>query len=113
VKIPLDSGWLTGKYWKKSTFRDIRVRWSEEDIETRGELVDKVKMIIPDEKKIAQTAIAFCLAYDAVTTVIPGNKNIAQLFNNLQSINHPVSKDLVKKLEDFYKNEVAPLKLPW
>ncbi len=113
VKIPLDSGWLTGKYWRKSIFRDIRVRWSEEDIETRAELVEKVKKIIPDEKKITQTAIAFCLAYDAVTTVIPGNKNLEQLLANLQSIHHPVSKDLVIKLEEFYKNEVAPLKIPW
>jgi aryl-alcohol dehydrogenase-like predicted oxidoreductase len=113
AKIPLDSGWLTGKYGKRSSFKDIRVRWSDEDIETRAELVEKVKRIIPDAKKISQTAISFCLAYDAVTTVIPGSKNIAQLFRNLQSIDNPVSKDLVKKLEDFYKNEVVHLKLPW
>jgi aryl-alcohol dehydrogenase-like predicted oxidoreductase len=113
AKIPLDSGWLTGKYGKRSSFKDIRVRWSDEDIETRAELVEKVKRLIPDAKKISQTAISFCLAYDAVTTVIPGSKNIAQLFRNLQSIDNPVSKDLVNKLEDFYKNEVVHLKLPW
>ena len=113
AKIPLDSGWLTGKYGKRSSFKDIRVRWSMEDIETRAELVEKVKNIIPDKQKITQTAIAFCLAYEAVTTVIPGSKNIAQLLGNLQSINNPVSKTLVKKLEEFYQKEVKPLNLPW
>jgi len=39
AKIPLDSGWLTGKYNTKSTFDDIRNRWSRRDIKTRGELV--------------------------------------------------------------------------
>jgi aryl-alcohol dehydrogenase-like predicted oxidoreductase len=113
VKIPLDSGWLSGKYNAQSTFNDIRTRWTRQDIATRAELVEKLKEIIPDKHKIAQTAIAFCLAYDAVTTVIPGNKNIAQLTANLNSLKIPVSNELVQKLEDFYKNEVEHLKLPW
>ena len=46
VKIPLDSGWLTGKYNAESRFNDIRSRWSKEDIETRADLVNKVKSII-------------------------------------------------------------------
>ena len=113
VKIPLDSGWLSGKYNAESTFNDIRNRWSKIDVLTRNNLIKKVKNIIDQENNLAQSAISFCLAYDAVSTVIPGNTTITQLKSNLESANKPISKELVKKLEDFYQNEVKHLNLPW
>ena len=76
VKIPLDSGWLTGKYDEKSVFDDIRKRWSKADIQTRASLIDKVKNIIGQQANLAQAAISFCLTFDAVSTVIPGNTNL-------------------------------------
>lgn len=113
VKIPLDSGWLSGKYNENSVFDDIRSRWSEDDIKTRARLVDQLKRIIDPEMDLARAAIAFCLAYDAVATVIPGNTSIGQLENNVRSVEKPLSKALVKKLEQFYREEVRALKLPW
>lgn len=113
VKIPLDSGWLSGKYRSESTFNDIRSRWSRQDIQTRAQLVNRVKEIIQAEDNLAQKAISFCLAYDAVSTVIPGNVNLAQLTRNVESINNPISRELIEKLEDFYQNEVKQLNIPW
>ena len=113
VKVPLDSGWLTGKYNADSRFTDIRERWSRQDIETRAQLIDEVRKLMPGGSDIGQAAIAFCLAYDAVSTVIPGNKTIAQLRSNLESIKMPVSGALLKKLEQFYRDEVEALNLPW
>lgn len=113
VKIPLDSGWLSGKYNENSVFDDIRSRWSEDDIKTRARLVDQLKRIIDPEMDLARAAIAFCLAYDAVATVIPGNTSIGQLENNVRSVEKPLPKALVKKLEQFYREEVRALKLPW
>lgn len=113
VKIPLDSGWLSGKYTAESTFGDIRSRWSKMDITTRANLVEQVKLILGNENNLSQSAISFCLAYSAVSTVIPGNTTIAQLETNVESINKPISKELVKKLEDFYQNEVKHRSLPW
>jgi aryl-alcohol dehydrogenase-like predicted oxidoreductase len=113
VKIPLDSGWLSGKYSAESSFQDIRSRWSRKDIQTRAQLVNRVKEIMQVKDNLTQKAISFCLAYDAVSTVIPGNANIAQLTSNVESINRPISREIVEKLEDFYLNEVKQLKLPW
>ena len=45
--------------------------------------------------------------------MIPGSKNISQLKSNLESLKHPVSKELVEKLEAFYRSEVEELQLPW
>jgi aryl-alcohol dehydrogenase-like predicted oxidoreductase len=113
AKIPLDSGWLSGKYNAESTFQDIRRRWSKQDIQTRALLVSRVKEIVHAEDDLAQKAISFCLGYEAVSTVIPGNINIAQLTSNVESVNSPMPRETIKKLEDFYLNEVKPLGLPW
>jgi len=113
VKIPLDSGWLTGKYNAESRFNDIRSRWSKEDIETRAKLVSKVKSIVGTEENLAQIAIAFCLAYDAVSTVIPGNANVEQLTSNVQSTDISISRSLIEKLEKLYQTEIKKLNLPW
>jgi aryl-alcohol dehydrogenase-like predicted oxidoreductase len=83
------------------------------DIITRSNLITKVKDILGAKNNIAQSAISFCLAYDAVATVIPGNTSIYQLESNLKATNRPISKELVEKLEDFYQNEVKQFSLPW
>ena len=113
VKIPLDSGWLSGKYNAESVFNDIRSRWSRKDIQTRARLVNRVKEIVNTKDDLVQKAISFCLSYDAVSTVIPGNANIAQLTSNVNSVNNPISRNLIEKLEEFYQNEVKQHKLPW
>lgn len=113
VKIPLDSGWLTGKYNEDSSFNDIRKRWSNMDIKTRAGLIDRLNTIKDNDMDLAQTAISFCLAYDAVATVIPGNTSIAQLTSNLESITKPIPYKLVEKFEKFYHEEVKELNLPW
>jgi len=113
VKIPLDSGWLSGKYDAESTFDDIRSRWSRQDIQTRAHLVNRIKEIVHAKGDLAQKAISFCLSYDAVSTVIPGNISIAQLKSNIESIHNPISRELVEKLENFYLNEVKQFNLPW
>lgn len=113
VKIPLDSGWLSGKYSAATEFDDIRSRWSETDKKTRARLVKQVSEIIPDPDQLAQTALAFCSSFDAVSTVIPGNKNIAQLESNVESTLHPISPETVDKLRSFYREQVEHLRLPW
>jgi aryl-alcohol dehydrogenase-like predicted oxidoreductase len=113
VKIPLDSGWLTGKYNAESRFDDIRGRWSKEDIKTRANLVNNVRTLIGADENLAQIAIAFCLAYDAVSTVIPGNVNIEQLISNVKSADIYISQNLKEKLEYLYQSEIKDLNLPW
>ena len=115
VKIPLDSGWLSGKYSIDSTFEDIRSRWSKSDLQTRAQLVEKVKSILnlDGDHSLAQAAMAFCLSYDAVSTVIPGNSSLAQLESNIGSTRVRLDSETRSKLEDFYQNEVKELKLPW
>ena len=113
VKIPLDSGWLSGKYNADSKFNDIRSRWSKEDIATRAMLVNKIRSIVGTQGSLAQMAIAFCLAYDAVSTVIPGSINIEQLISNVESADISLSTQHIEKLENLYESTIKSLGLPW
>ncbi|GAB4260340.1 MAG: aldo/keto reductase [Saprospiraceae bacterium] len=113
AKIPLDSGWLSGKYHENSTFEGVRSRWTRQDIKTRARLVEQVKRILQTGDELPQKAIAFCLGYDAVSTVIPGCGSIDQLKQNLRSLEKPLTVEEIHKLEAFYEQEVKALKLPW
>ena len=48
AKVPLDSGWLSGKYDAKSRFEGVRGRWSEAEIARRAELVERFEVLLPD-----------------------------------------------------------------
>ncbi|KQC33476.1 oxidoreductase [Nonlabens sp. YIK11] len=113
AKIPLDSGWLTGKYSAHSHFDGIRSRWSPKDIETRALLVEKIQSIVGDEHSLLESALAFCRSYDAVSTVIPGTTSVEQLRRNVESTRISLPASTIKDLEDFYDKEVAHLQLPW
>ncbi len=112
-KIPLDSGWLSGKYSAETTFSDIRNRWSKEDIQTRANLVNRIKEISSHDHELGQMALAFCLSYEAITTVIPGNSSLSQLKNNVKASSVTISNELRARLEKFYLEEVKHLNLPW
>lgn len=116
VKVPLDSGWLSGKYSAESTFTDIRSRWTTKDKQKRAYLVDRVKSILDAHAAnlpLAQAALSFCMSYDAVSTVIPGNTNLEQVKSNIQSSGTTLPPKMIKELEEFYVNEVQALRLPW
>lgn len=113
AKVPLDSGWLTGKYNQKSTFTGIRDRWSLEDIKTRAEIIDMIRTLPESPQTMSQFALAFCLSYDAVTTVIPGCKNIDQLKNNVNSLHYKMTETMQKRLENLYEKNIKPMHLPW
>jgi aryl-alcohol dehydrogenase-like predicted oxidoreductase len=112
AKIPLDSGWLSGKYNTNSTFTGIRSRWNSDDIETRAKIIDKIKAIVNDED-LVKYALSFILSFDAITTVIPGIKDINQLNSNQQAAAFKLSNDIKQKLEKLYEEEIKTLNLPW
>ncbi len=113
AKIPMDSGWLSGKYNENSRFEGIRSRWTKDDIRTRAKLVDRLKTILGDRLDLVSAALSFCLAYDTISTVIPGITDGDHLKKNLKSLSNPMPEDLLKDLEAFYQEEVKDLQIPW
>ena len=113
IKVPLDSGWLTGKYDQDSEFGGIRSRWSQDVIERRAELVDQVREIKDDEVEMVDEALRYILSYPEVSTVIPGIRNEKQLQQNLTANDDKLSNEKKKEYEEFYDENLAGDELPW
>jgi aryl-alcohol dehydrogenase-like predicted oxidoreductase len=85
ARVPLASGFLSGKYSEDSKFAgtDVRSSWHDQDEwqETFRE-VASFKNEVPEGVSMAHWALAWCLQNPAVTCVIPGCKSVEQVESN-------------------------------
>ncbi|MBN2300173.1 MAG: aldo/keto reductase [Acholeplasmataceae bacterium] len=112
VKVPLDSGWLTGKYDEFSEFEGIRSRWDDETIQRRAALVREIKDITGAEV-LTKYAIGFVLSYPEVTVVIPGIKNLDQLNDHIENSTYILSSEIKQKFIELYQTKIKDNPLPW
>lgn len=115
AKIPLDSGWLTGRFDAASRFGGIRARWSPEEVARRAELVHRLDWLTADGSRLSAKALAFVLSYDEIGCVIPGMRNTGQLVQNLAASGLSVTAEERERLEAFwddFTDEGRDL-LPW
>jgi aryl-alcohol dehydrogenase-like predicted oxidoreductase len=86
ARVPLASGFLSGKFSKDTHFdkTDVRSAWMSES--ERQEMIEQVERIkseeVPEDVPMAQWALAWALQHPAVTCVIPGCKNVEQMRSN-------------------------------
>ncbi len=115
TKVPLDSGWLSGKYEASSVFEGVRARWSQADIEHRAELVAELDWLAQGDHTLAEQAIAYLLSYDEVSTVIPGIRSQAQLDTNMGAAGRRLSDEDRERLEAFWNEftQHGENLLPW
>ena len=115
AKVPLDSGWLTGRFDANSRFEGIRSRWSAEEIARRAELVSAISWLTADGSELAHKAIGYLLAYDEVSCVIPGIRTSEQLESNLAAANCRLALEDREKLEAFWEDltDNGSKLLPW
>ncbi|WP_423406834.1 aldo/keto reductase [Heyndrickxia sp. MSNUG] len=88
ARVPLASGYLSGKYKPGAVFRSDDVR-SKHDFEETASLLKQVEEIsrteVPHEIPMATWALAWCLKHSAVTAVIPGCKSPEQVELNAKA----------------------------
>ncbi|WP_335873044.1 aldo/keto reductase [Bacillus sp. 2205SS5-2] len=113
AKVPLDSGWLSGKYDENSHFEGIRSRWSKEQIERRASLLPKIAHLAGEHTSLVQVALGFILSNPAISTVIPGARNVKQLKENISASNVSMSSKDIKLLEQVWEQELARDPLAW
>lgn len=99
ARVPLASGFLSGKYQPTASFdqNDVRGKRPAELIASQLQQVEEIKQKeVPAGIDMAQWALAWCLQHPAVTSVIPGCKNIEQVELNAKaadldvvSLKHP------------------------
>ena len=85
ARVPLASGFLSGKYKPGVQFptQDVRSRQDEERIRETLEEVERIRQEeVPEGVSMASWALAWCLKHPAVTCVIPGCKTPEQVRQN-------------------------------
>ncbi|RIX60602.1 aldo/keto reductase [Paenibacillus nanensis] len=88
ARVPLASGYLSGKYKPGAVFagNDVRHRHDAEATRQKLEEVERIrKEEVPEGVDMASWALAWCLKHPAVTTVIPGCKDPAQVESNARA----------------------------
>ncbi len=113
VKVPLDSGWLSGRYRGGHRFDDIRNRWPPEVIARRSELVEQFAALVPSGTSLTHAALQFVLAQPQVSTVIPGAKTVEQALENFAAAERQLSREVVQSMYDLWKREIESEPLPW
>ena len=96
ARVPLASGYLSGKYKPGTTFEkgDVRSGHKQEDVDRKLAEVAKIqKEEVPQGVPMAQWALAWCLQHPAVTTVIPGCKDVQQVADNAAAAGLAIVKD--------------------
>jgi aryl-alcohol dehydrogenase-like predicted oxidoreductase len=85
ARVPLASGFLSGKYQPGATFpaRDVREAWMKADRDTKLAEAQRIAATeVPAGVPLAQWALAWCLKHPAITAVIPGCKSPEQVRTN-------------------------------
>ena len=89
ARVPLASGFLSGKYRPGAVFdaTDVRSRREREQVEAALREVEEIQRTeVPDGIDMAAWALAWCLRHPAVTCVIPGCKNPEQVAANASAV---------------------------
>ena len=96
ARVPLASGLLSGKYSKETSFPendhrnynragdsfDVGETFSGVDYELGLKAVAEFEQLVPEGAATAQAAIAWIIAQEGATSVIPGARNVEQAKSN-------------------------------
>jgi aryl-alcohol dehydrogenase-like predicted oxidoreductase len=104
ARVPLASGLLAGKFRQDTTFAadDVRQNFlTPKRLEEVIPRVDEAKSIIGGTaRSLAEGALRFVLANDAVSTTIPGMRNVRQAEMNVAADEVRIPQDVVDKLRN-------------
>ena len=122
VRLPLASGLLGGGLNSIDSFpeNDHRLFNNDGQCFNVGEtfagipfnigldLVEELKLMVPEGMSLAQMALRWILDFEAVTVVIPGSKSPHQIPENVSASNLPnLSNLLHEKISAFYSEQIT------
>ena len=105
ARVPLASGWLTGKYDAKTVFPadDLRsLRYTPERVKETAARVAKLDFLLDEADSMVETALRFVLSNPAVSTVIPGAKTPAQLTGIVNAAGKTLSRDSLDRIRELF-----------
>ncbi|BCW50140.1 aldo/keto reductase [Arthrobacter sp. StoSoilB13] len=117
ARVPLASGLLSGKYTPETEFAendhrnynrdgssfDVGETFSGVDFATGVKAAQEFSALVPDGVSTAQAALAWVIAQDGVSTVIPGARSSAQAHANAEAgAMQDVGSGLTAGVQDIY-----------
>lgn len=105
IRGPIAQGVLAGKFDEKTTFDDqVRVGWNQGEGRQRflGQLrqVERLRFLAREDRTLAQAALRFVLANPAVTTAIPGAKNVEQIRSNAAAADGELNAEELARIRE-------------
>jgi len=102
VRVPLASGWLTGRYNAQTVFPpdDNRsLRYPPEQVAETAAKVTELDFLLEEADSLAEAALRFALTNPAVSTVIPGAMHPAEVEENAKASGKPLSEEALKRIQ--------------
>jgi aryl-alcohol dehydrogenase-like predicted oxidoreductase len=124
ARVPLASGMLSGRFTRLTEFPaddhrafnregarfDRGETFSGVDYETGLAAVERLKPLVPPGASLAQFALRWILAFDAVTCVIPGARRAAQVVDNARAAELPApDAATMAAVQAIYDDAIRPL----
>lgn len=113
AKVPLDSGWLTGRYSANSRFTGVRDRWPPALIARRAALVEQFATLLPGNLSLTHGALGYVLAQPQIATAIPGARSPQQVLDNMAASNIHMEAGTVNAILELWQKEIKADPLPW
>jgi aryl-alcohol dehydrogenase-like predicted oxidoreductase len=110
ARVPLRRALLTGRLTLQDQQRfqgeDVRARNFAGDVFKKElEKVEKLRFLVKGPvRSLAQAAIAFCLADEAVNTVIPGARNAKQMQENASAADITLPAEDLQKVRELWRS---------
>ncbi|MFF0905513.1 UNVERIFIED_CONTAM: aldo/keto reductase [Kocuria sp. CPCC 205316] len=127
ARVPLASGLLSGKYTADTRFAendhrnynrsgdafDVGETFSGVDFQRGLEAVREFAGLLPDGVTTAQAAIAWIIAQDGVSTVIPGARSVEQVRGNASAadagdLGREIDAGVRRIYDTFFREEIHP-----
>ena len=124
ARVPLASGMLSGRFTRTTEFPaddhrafnregamfDRGETFSGVDYETGLAAVERLRPLVPQGATLAQFALRWILSFDAVTCVIPGARQPAQVADNARAAAlEPLGATTMATVQEIYDDAIRPL----
>ncbi len=124
ARVPLASGMLSGRFTHTTEFPaddhrafnregalfDRGETFSGVDYETGLAAVERLRPLVPQGATLAQFALRWILSFDAVTCVIPGARQPAQVADNARAAAlEPLGATTMAAVQQIYDDAIRPL----
>ena len=105
ARVPLASGWLTGKYNENTAFpaNDLRsLRYTPDRVRETAAQVGQLDFLLEEADSMVDAALRFVLSNPAVSTVIPGAKTPAQLEGIVGAAGKTLSRESLDRIRELF-----------